>query len=155
MKFYRLILTSIASLSFGLLFTGCARTDYGHTSPYQPGPVAGKTVGGAVGVAAGNVAGFGVGAASGAVHGFAAPFDPSYHMVRYWRTETTSDGRTIQVPYDILVDQYGRPVHMPAPTGNPKPPPAVTAPPAPPAAPPVATAPPPAEPMTTTNAAPQ
>jgi hypothetical protein len=43
-------------------------------------------------------------------------------MVRYWRTEMTSDGRTIQVPYDVLVDQYGRPVKMPAPTGNPKPP---------------------------------
>jgi hypothetical protein len=45
-------------------------------------------------------------------------------MVRYWKTETTPDGRTIQVPYDILVDQYGRPAHMPAPTGNSAPPPA-------------------------------
>src|SRR5208283_3725530 len=151
MKSYRLYLTGIASWSCGLLLTGCARTDYGVGSPYQPGPVAGKTVGSAVGVTAGNVAGFGVGAASGAVHGFAAPFNPSYHMVRYWRTETTSDGRTIQVPYDILVDQYGRPVKMPAPTGNPKPPPAVTAP--PPAAP-ATPAPAPAAPATT-NGAPQ
>jgi hypothetical protein len=106
----------------GLLFTGCTRTDYGHTSPYHPGPVAGKTVGNAVGVTAGNVAGFGVGVVEGTAAGMAAPFNPSYHMVRYWRTETTSDGRTIQVPYDILVDQYGRPVKMPAPTGNAKPP---------------------------------
>jgi len=151
MKSYRLYLIGLASLSCGLLLGGCARTDYGHTSPYQPGPVAGKTVGSAVGVTAGNVADFGVGAASGAVHGFAAPFNPSYHMVRYWRTETTSDGRTIQVPYDILVDQYGRPVKMPAPTGNPKPPPAVTAP--PPAAP-ATPAPAPAAPATT-NGAPQ
>ena len=75
---------------------------------------------------AGNVAGFGVGVVEGTAQGFAAPFNPNYHMVRYWRTETTSDGRTIQVPYDILVDQYGRPVHMPAPTGNPKPPPIAT-----------------------------
>jgi hypothetical protein len=164
MKSYRLILTSFASLSCGLLLTGCARTDYGVGSPYQPGPVAGKTVGSAVGVTAGNVAGFGVGAVSGAAHGFAAPFDPSYHMVRYWRTETTSDGRTIQVPYDILVDQYGRPVKMPAPTGNPKPPTPVAQPPPtapvapvaqPPPAPPVESAPPPASPAGATNGAPQ
>jgi len=142
MKSCFLILTGFASLSCGLLLTGCSSTDYGHTSPYQPGPVAGKTVGTAVGVTAGNVAGFGVGTVEGVAHGMAAPFNPDYHMVRYWRTETTADGRTIQVPYDVLVDQYGRPVKMPAPTGNPKPPPAVTAP-------------PPAAPMPTTNGAPQ
>jgi hypothetical protein len=122
MKSYFLIITGLASLSCGLLLTGCTSTEYGHTSPYQPGPVVGKTVGTGVGVVAGNVAGAGVGVVEGTVKGAAAPFDPSYHMVRYWRTETTSDGRTIQVPYDILVDKYGRPVKMPAPTGNPKPP---------------------------------
>jgi hypothetical protein len=80
--------------------------------------VAGKAVGTGIGVAAGNVAGFGVGVAEGTVHGVATTFDPSYHMVRVWKTETTPDGRTIQVPQDILVDQYGRPAAMPAPTGN-------------------------------------
>ena len=145
MKFHRVILTGLASLSCGLLLAGC------HTSPYQPGPVAGTAVGTGVGVVAGNVAGAGVGVVAGTVKGVATTFDPSYHMVRYWRTETTSDGRTIQVPYDILVDQYGRPVKMPAPTGNPKPPPAVTAP--PPAAP-ATPAPAPAAPATT-NGAPQ
>jgi hypothetical protein len=30
--------------------------------------------------------------------------------VRTWRTETTSDGRTIQVPHDTSVDAYGRPI---------------------------------------------
>jgi hypothetical protein len=122
MKSYRLFLPGLGLLSCGLLLAGCTHTDYGTTSPYHPGPVAGQTVGNAVGVTAGNVAGFGVGAAEGVVHGVVAPFDPSYHMVRYWRTEKTADGRTIQVPYDVLVDQYGRPVKMPAPTGNPKPP---------------------------------
>ena len=155
MKTSFLILSGLASLSCGLLLTGCSSTDYGHTSPYQPGPVAGKTVGQGVGVVAGNVVGAGVGVVEGTARGMAAPFNPSYHMVRYWRTETTSDGRTIQVPYDILVDQYGRPVHMPAPTGNPAPPPAVTGPSASPAPLPAATATPPAEPMTTTNGAPQ
>jgi len=84
--------------------TGC-RTDYGAGNPYQPGPTAGKDVG----------------AVQGTTHGFANSFDPSYHMVRYWKTETTPDGRTIQVPYDIMVDQYGRPAQMPAPTGDPAP----------------------------------
>jgi hypothetical protein len=128
MKFHGKISTGLALLSAVLLATGCATS---HTSPYQPGPVAGQAVGNGVGLVAGNIAGFGVGATEGTLHGFAAPFNPDYHMVRYWRTETTPDGRTIQVPYDILVDQYGRPAHMPAPTGN--------------------SAPPPVTPMTTTN----
>ncbi|HKW28787.1 MAG TPA: flagellar motor protein MotB [Verrucomicrobiae bacterium] len=124
MKSQRLILFGLVSLLSGQLFIGCTNTEYGNTSPYHPGPVVGKTVGNAAGVAAGNVVGAGVGVVEGAAVGAAAPFDPSYHMVRHWRTETTSDGRTIQVPYDVLVDKYGRPVPMPAPTGNPAPPPA-------------------------------
>lgn len=121
MKSHCNIYTALALLSGGWLLAGCESS---HTSPYQPGPVAGQVVGNGVGLVAGNVAGFGVGAAEGTAHGFAAPFNPDYHMVRYWRTETTPDGRTIQVPYDILVDQYGRPSHLPAPTWNPAPPPA-------------------------------
>jgi hypothetical protein len=126
MKSHRLIVTGFASLFSGIFLAGCANTDYGHTSPYQPGPVVGKTVGNAAGVVAGNAVGLGVGTVEGAVVGVAAPFNSNYHMVRHWRTETTSDGRTIQVPYDVLVDQYGRPVNMPAPTGNPAPPPMPT-----------------------------
>jgi len=145
MKSCLFVLASLVLLSGCLLLTGCARTDYGVGSPYQPGPVAGKTVGSAVGVTAGNVAGFGVGVVSGTAHGMVAPFNPSYHMVRYWRAETTADGRTIQVPYDILVDQYGRPAHMPAPTGNS----------APPVSPAPAAQPPAAAPPAATNAAPQ
>jgi len=57
----RLILTGFASLFSGLLFAGCTSTDYGHTSPYHPGPVVGKTVGNAAGVVAGNAVGLGVG----------------------------------------------------------------------------------------------
>ena len=121
MKFHPEIFTCLfAVLSGGLLLTGCGTS---HTSPYQPGPVAGQAVGYGVGTVAGNVAGFGVGAVQGTAAGVSGVFNPDYHMVRYWRTETTSDGRTIQVPYDILVDQYGRPSHMPAPTWNPAPPP--------------------------------
>lgn len=123
MKTCRILQTGIAS-SFCLLgLTGCIEVESGHTSPYHPGPVIGRDVGFGAGVVAGNVAGTGVGVVEGAAAGIAAPFDPSYHMVRHWRNETTSDGRVIQVPYDVLVDKYGRPVNMPAPTGNPAPPP--------------------------------
>jgi glucose dehydrogenase len=104
--------------------SGC-KTDYGRGSPTQPGPVAGKTVGAGAGVVAGNVVGAGSGVVSGTAAGYSKAMDPSYHMVRYWRTETTPDGRTIQVPYDVMVDQYGRPMTMPAPTGNSKPPAAI------------------------------
>jgi hypothetical protein len=102
--------TPIALLGLALILSGCTAG-----SPYQPGPRAGAAVGGGVGIAAGNVAGFGTGVAKGTVAGFASVQDPSYHMVREWKTETTSDGRIIQVPQDILVDQYGRPSAMPAP----------------------------------------
>ena len=125
MNAHHKILTRLAVLSGGLLLTGCGTS---HTSPYQPGPVAGQAVGYGVGTVAGNVAGFGVGAVQGTASGIGNSFNPDYHMVRYWRTETTADGRTIQVPYDILVDQYGRPSRMPAPTGNNAPPPLATSP---------------------------
>jgi hypothetical protein len=112
--------TAAAAGLLGLMAAaGCA----GSGSPYQPGPVAGQAVGGGAGVVAGNVAGFGKGVVGGTVVGYKSVMDPSYRMVRYWRTEVTSDGRTVQIPYDVLVDQYGRPVNMPAPTGNRKPPP--------------------------------
>ncbi|MEJ0091073.1 MAG: hypothetical protein WDM80_15185 [Limisphaerales bacterium] len=115
-------LSALGGLLAVLMATGCASNQVG--SPYHPGPVAGDVVGTGVGVVAGNVVGFAGGAVAGMVSGTASVLDPSYHMVRYWKTETTSDGRTIQVPYDILVDQYGRPAKMPAPTGNSAPPPA-------------------------------
>lgn len=103
------------------LVAGCSSEKTG--SPYHPGPVAGTVVGEGVGMVAGNVVGFGAGVVGGTVDGTKKVLDPSYRMVRYWKTETTSDGRTIQVPYDVMVDQYGRPVNMPAPTGRPSPPP--------------------------------
>jgi len=125
-KFCGLTFVEIGLLSSGLVFlSGCANTEYGHTSPYHPGPAAGPAVGNAAGVVVGNALGVGVGVVEGTAAGLAAPFDPSYHMVRHWKNETTADGRTIQVPYDVLVDKNGRPVNMPAPTGNPALPPVV------------------------------
>lgn len=117
-KFNRPVVAEVISLVSCFFLAGCANNEYSHTSPYHPGPVAGHAVGNAAGVVAGNAAGFGVGVVEGAAQGVAAPFDPSYHMVRRWATQTTPDGRVIQVPVDMLVDKYGRVVGMPAPTGN-------------------------------------
>ena len=87
-------------------------------SPYHPGPVIGQGVGYGAGVVAGNVAGAVVGVGQGVAGGVAAPFDNTTHVVRRWHTETTSDGRAVQVPQDILVDKYGRPVCPPAPNAQ-------------------------------------
>ena len=84
------ILTVAAGLLAVVATTGCHNSG----SPYQPGPVAGQAVGGGVGIVAGNVAGFGKGVVGGTVGGYNQAMDPSYHMVRYWKTETTPDGRT-------------------------------------------------------------
>ncbi len=111
----------VAGMGVGFVVAGCSSDRNG--SPYQPGPVAGTAIGTGVGVVAGNAVGFGAGVVGGTVSGMGKVLDPSYRMVRYWKTETTADGRSIQVSYDVLVDQYGRPVKMPAPTGNPAPPP--------------------------------
>ena len=105
----------------GLLLAGLA-TGCHSGRAYQPGPVAGQAVGMGVGTVAGNVTGFGAGVVTGTASGVSRTFNPSYRVVRTWQTQTTADGRTIQVPYDILVDQQGRPVSFPAPTGNPAPP---------------------------------
>lgn len=99
-----------------LAVAGCNSTQSG--SPYHPGPVAGNVIGEGAGVVAGNAIGLAGGAVVGTWDGTKRVLDPSYRMVRYWKTETTPDGRVIQVPYDILVDEYGRPANMPAPSGN-------------------------------------
>jgi len=101
-----------AGLALAMIVSGC--TSMSQTgSPYHPGPALGRALGTGVGVTAGNVAGVGVGFSEGVIQGAAAPFDNTTHLVRVWHTETTVDGRTIQVPQDILVDSYGRPVVPP------------------------------------------
>ena len=98
-------------LGLTVLMSGCSSTDgKSATNPQHPGPAIGQGVGTAVGVVGGNVVGAVYGAGEGIVNGVKQPFTNEPHVVRVWHTETTSDGRTIQVPQDILVDQYGRPV---------------------------------------------
>ena len=130
-----LTLAALPALTGLLLTAGCTSPSY-TTSQYHPGPVAGQAVGTGVGLVVGESAGFVVGAGEGLVGGVAAPFDTTTHVVRHWRTETTADGRTIQVPVDVLVDSQGRPVLMARPPQpSPQPPPlaapAVVPPPAP------------------------
>lgn len=97
--------TSIAMM----VVAGCS-TDPGGTSSKHPGPAVGKAVGTGAGVVAGNAVGAVVGAGEGFAVGMAAPFNTTTRTVRRWHTETTSDGRTIQVYEDIEVDAQGRPV---------------------------------------------
>lgn len=110
----RLWMAGLFTATCGLLNFGCTSPSY-TTSPYHPGPVIGRGLGTGVGVVGGNVAGAAVGFTEGVVRGAAAPFDTTTRVVRRWHTETTSDGRTIQVPEDILVNANGRPVGPPQP----------------------------------------
>jgi len=94
---------------------GCVRDPHriGVTNPKAPGPAMGRVVGAGVGTVGRNVAGRVVGFGEGVAHAASAPFNNTTRIVRRWRTETTTDGRTIQVPEDTVVDQYGRPVNPP------------------------------------------
>ncbi len=99
-------------LAGGALVTGgCATKRDGRVvNTRQPGPAIGTAVGTAAGAIAGNAAGAVVGAGEGFAGASASAFNGERRVVRSWRTETTSDGRTIRVPVEIEVDEYGRPL---------------------------------------------
>lgn len=100
-----------------VFLTGC-ETDpnkVGLTNPHQPGPAVGRAVGTAVGAVGGNAAGAVVGFHEGVVSGAPKPFDNTRREVRVWRQTTAPDGRVIQVPVDVEVDQYGQPLQPPSP----------------------------------------
>jgi hypothetical protein len=107
--------TTLAAASLivlaGISATGCTTNRDGRVvNPRQPGPAIGTGVGVVAGAVAGNAAGAVVGAGEGFVAATGSAFDADRRVVRTWRTETTADGRTIRVPVDIEVDEYGRPV---------------------------------------------
>ena len=116
MNIARYIPIALAVATFGLLLTGCVSDPnrVGITNRNQPGPAVGQALGTGVGAVGGNVVGGVVGFGEGVVGGAKVPFDNTTRIVRRWRTETTADGRTIQVPEDIVVDAAGRPVGLPA-----------------------------------------
>ena len=94
-----------------LAASGCATKRDGRVvNTRQPGPAIGTAVGTAAGAVAGNAAGAVVGAGEGFAGASASAFNGERRVVRTWRTETTADGRTIQVPVEIEVDEYGRPL---------------------------------------------
>lgn len=108
----RLIASVFALIAPALLLTGCttAGQDARVTNPNQPGPAIGNAVGTAVGAVGSNVVGGVVGAVEGASAATKKTFTNERRVVRTWRTETTSDGRTIKIPVEIEVDENGRPI---------------------------------------------
>jgi hypothetical protein len=104
----RSILTGLACVA---LMAGCKTSDTAVrvTNQETPGAQVGNAVGVGVGTAAGNVAAAGVGVVEGTAAATRNAFEPQpTRVVRHWETETTADGRTIQVPKDYLVDEQGR-----------------------------------------------
>ena len=90
---------------------GCASKRDGRVvNTRQPGPAIGTAVGAAAGAVAGNAAGAVVGAGEGFVGASGTAFNGDRRVVRTWRTETTADGRVIQIPVETEVDEYGRPL---------------------------------------------
>ena len=105
------LILPIASLLIVIAVAGCKTRDTAVrvTNQNSPGPQVGNAVGAGVGTVAGNVAGAGVGVVEGTAATASNVFDPQpTRVVRHWKTETTVDGRTIQVPVDYLVDEQGR-----------------------------------------------
>lgn len=93
----------------GAFLSGCS-SEGRVTNPKAPGPAVGNAVGAGVGAVGGNVAGAVVGIGEGAAAAASKPFtyDPTQRVIRRWREETTTDGRTVQIPEYYLVDEYGR-----------------------------------------------
>lgn len=98
-----------AVVAVGLL-TGCGTrsTETRGTNPGHPGAAVGYAVGNTAGAVTGSVVGAVAAGAEGMADAVKAPFNNERRYVRKWRTETTSDGRTIQVPYEVEVDAHGR-----------------------------------------------
>jgi hypothetical protein len=106
------LLTAPATLilaALALVTTGCSSKREGSVvNTRQPGPAIGTAIG-----TVGNAAGAVVGASEGFSSASASAFDSQRRVVRTWQTQTTADGRTIRVPVEIEVDEYGRPYTNP------------------------------------------
>jgi hypothetical protein len=101
---------SLPVLTLGAaLITGCAGPETRVTSN-QPGPAIGTAVGTAVGAVGSNVVGVVVGGVEGAAAATKSTFTNEHRVIRTWREEKTSDGRTIKVPVEIEVDENGKPI---------------------------------------------
>ncbi|MCX6937712.1 MAG: flagellar motor protein MotB [Verrucomicrobia bacterium] len=106
--------TTLTLAALALVTTGCTSKREGSVvNTRQPGPAIGTAIGTVGGAVVGNAAGAVVGAGEGFSSASASAFDSQRRVVRTWRNETTADGRTIRVPVEIEVDEYGRPYTNP------------------------------------------
>jgi hypothetical protein len=106
--------TILTLAALALLTSGCTSKREGSVvNARQPGPAIGTAVGTVGGAVVGNAAGAVVGAGEGFASATASAFDSQRRVVRTWQTQTTADGRTIRVPVEIEVDEYGRPYSSP------------------------------------------
>ena len=108
----RLLPSFFALIAPVVVLTGCtsAGREARVTNPNQPGPAVGNAVGTAVGAVGSNVVGAVVGGVEGAAAATKSTFTNEHRIVRTWRIEKTSDGRTIKVPVEIEVDENGKPI---------------------------------------------
>lgn len=93
------------------LLSGCVTDPDSQTmSRTQPGPAVGNALGTATGAVASNVVAVPVGLVEGAAAATKSTFTNERRVIRTWREEKTSDGRTIKIPVEIEVDAQGRPI---------------------------------------------
>jgi len=98
-------------ISFALiaLLVGCQSGSSTVTNQNQPGPAVGRAVGTGAGAVSGQVVGGTVAAVEATGQTMATAFEPrETRVIRKWVTETTEDGREIQVQKEFLVDEEGR-----------------------------------------------
>jgi hypothetical protein len=113
------LITGGLVMAVALLANGCAaKRDGRAVNTQQPGPALGTAAGAAAGAVAGNAAGAVVGAGEGFAAASSSAFNGERRVVRTWRSETTSDGRVIQVPVEIEVDEHGRPIEKATRSGS-------------------------------------
>lgn len=93
--------------------SGCETPRDARVTSSQPGAEIGNAVGTVAGAVSANVVGVGVGAVEGTKAAVKSAFTNERRVVRTWREEKTSDGRTIRVPVEIEVDENGRPIAQP------------------------------------------
>jgi hypothetical protein len=91
--------------------TGCVSSPDTQTmNRQQPGPAVGQAIGAGVGAVASNAVAVPVGIVEGAAAATQSTFTNERRVIRTWREEKTSDGRTIRVPVEIEVDANGKPI---------------------------------------------
>lgn len=104
-------LLAVSLAGAALVAGGCNTTPESSVhNQKQPGAAVGNAIGTAVGAVGSNVAAVATGAAEGASNAIKSTYTNERRVIRTWRTETTADGRTIQVPVEIEVDEHGRPI---------------------------------------------